>query len=478
MIKPSGMRYLLLFCTLFVVLQLTAQRVVVSDELPLRNDISYDVIGELKGRILLFRNRPDKFEIQAFDENMRNSWSKEIELEKRQPMVIGVNTLRDSFTIFYHHRDKGNTIIRADHFDPSANKRQTAVLKDYGFTFFTPNFHWEHSEDRSKVLIYHIDRSTFNVLVFDNASFKLMWEKSFQVDDFTEGVEQFHMLVSNEGNMYMTLERDNVASRREKHSFDLLTCGVGVASVNTASIFMQERVTYDVKFVIDNLNQRFCAGGFYFERNIERAEGYFHLSIPMNDLTNQRLRFHPFDDGFVSDLEGKEIKQNRGLLEVGIHNIILRKDGGMLILGEENRNTTRFSSTVPRMGFDNVSRSTIDYYYNDIFAISIHPDGEEHWKKVLYKKQYSQDDEGAYSSFFLFKTPSNLRLIFNDEIKFENTVSEYLVKGTGDNERHSLLSTELLKLRLRFRDAIQISSDKMVVPSERRGQLRVAKIIL
>jgi hypothetical protein len=71
-----------------------------------------------------------------------------------------------------------------------------------------------------------------------------------------------------------------------------------------------------------------------------------------------------------------------------------------------------------------------------------------------------------------------VRLIFNDEIKFENTVSEYVVKGTGDNERHSLLSTELLKLRLRFRDAIQITGDKMVVPSERRGQLRVAKISL
>jgi hypothetical protein len=113
-----------------------------------------------------------------------------------------------------------------------------------------------------------------------------------------------------------------------------------------------------------------------------------------------------------------------------------------------------------------------------MFAISVHPNGEEHWKKVLYKKQYSQDDQGIYSSYFLFKTPQNVRLIFNDEIKFENTVSEYLVKGNGINERHSLLSTELLKLRLRFRDAVQISADRVIVPSERRGQLRVAKIIL
>lgn len=472
------MRHLLLLFVLLTTFQLSAQRVVVSEELPLRNDISYDVIGELKGRVLLFRNRTDKFEIQAFDENMRSSWSKEIELEKRQPSIIGVNSLRDSFTVIYHHRDKGNTIVRADHFDPSANKRQTLLLKDYGFTFFTPTFRLERSEDRSKVLIYHIDRSTFNVLVFDNASFTLLWEKSFQIDDFTDGVDVMHMLVSNDGEMFMVLEKDNVMSRREKHRFDLFVCSPASPSINQFAIFMEDKVTYDVKFIIDNLNHRFCGGGLYFERNIERAEGYFHLSLPRNDLLSHRLRFHPFDDSFVSDLEGKEIRQNRGLVEIGINNIVLRKDGGMLIFGEENRNSTRFSTNVPRMGFDNVSRNTIDYYYNDIFAISVHPDGEEHWKKVLYKKQYSQDDDGAYSSFFLFKTPSNLRLIFNDEIKFENTVSEYLIKGTGDNERHSLLSTELLKLRLRFRDAIQISGDKMVVPSERRGQLRVAKIIL
>ena len=215
------MKYLLLICALLATLKISAQQVVVSEELPLRNDVSYDVIGELKGRVLLFRNRMDKFEIQAFDENMRSSWSKEIELEKRQPSVIGVNNLRDSFTVIYHHRDKGNTILRADHFDPSANKKQTLLLKDYGFTFFTPNFHWERSEDRSKVLVYHIDRSTFNVLVFDNASFKVLWEKSFQVDDFTEGVDVLHMLVSNAGEMYMVLEKDNVLSRRKN---TVLTC--------------------------------------------------------------------------------------------------------------------------------------------------------------------------------------------------------------------------------------------------------------
>ena len=111
-----------------------------------------------------------------------------------------------------------------------------------------------------------------------------------------------------------------------------------------------------------------------------------------------------------------------------------------------------------------------------MFVISIHPDGKTHWKTILHKKQYSQDDDGIYSSFFLFKTPSNLRFLFNDEIRYENTVSEYVLNGVGAYERKSLLSTANLDLRLRFRDAMQVSAQELIVPSERRNRLRLVKL--
>ena len=81
-----------------------------------------------------------------------------------------------------------------------------------------------------------------------------------------------------------------------------------------------------------------------------------------------------------------------------------------------------------------------------------------------------------YSSYFLFKTPSSLRFLFNDEVKYENTVSEYVLKGNGQAERNSLLSTENLKLRLRFRDAIQVDANELIIPSERRNRLRLVRL--
>ena len=63
-----------------------------------------------------------------------------------------------------------------------------------------------------------------------------------------------------------------------------------------------------------------------------------------------------------------------------------------------------------------------------------------------------------FSSYFLVKTPKSLRFLYNDEVKYENPVSEYVVRGNGTAKRNALFSTHGKKLKLRIRDALQISS--------------------
>jgi hypothetical protein len=137
----------------------------------------------------------------------------------------------------------------------------------------------------------------------------------------------------------------------------------------------------------------------------------------------------------------------------------------------------RRSGATNRNFYDSGARAVIDYYYDELIVISVHPDGETHWKSILHKKQYSQDDNGIYSSYFLFKTPGNLRFLFNDEIRQENTVSEYVLNALGEYNRKGLLSTEHLDLKLRFKDAVQVDANAVVVPSERRNRLKLMKLV-
>ena len=73
--------------TIFLAFNLSAQIVSFTEEIPLRTEIGYEIIGELKGRTLLFKNRPNDPEIQAFNEKMRELWTKKIKLDKRNPNI-------------------------------------------------------------------------------------------------------------------------------------------------------------------------------------------------------------------------------------------------------------------------------------------------------------------------------------------------------------------------------------------------------
>ncbi|GJM31099.1 MAG: hypothetical protein DHS20C18_01000 [Saprospiraceae bacterium] len=454
---------------------LFAQQIVVSEDIPLRNDAAYELIGELKGNMLLFRDQNFTYEVQGFNDQMRMTWTKDIELDKRSPKVLGIATSKEDFTVFYRFRDKGNTILKAHKYDPAANLIDSVTIYDFGFLFFTPGFEIIRSEDRSKALIYYIEKQeTLRAFSYDVDSMHLLWDKSIPLEDFSYNQDFQQMMVDNAGNMHMILSRDNFRSRRKPHHYEVIEYNGGSAQFNNYRVSMENRLTYDVYFNYDNLNKKLVAGGLYSEKNPERALGLFYLNVDPKNPKDRTLKFLEFDTEFISNVKGKEVDKNKGLTELSVQEIVLRRDGGILLIAEQNRHLERLGGNSGR--FYDSGRFNTDYYYDELFVVSIHPDGQEHWKTILHKKQYSQDDEGMYSSYFLFKTPSNLRFLFNDEIRPENTVSEYVVNGRGDFDRNSLLSTENLELRLRFRDAIQVDANRIVIPSERRNRLKLVRL--
>jgi len=241
------------------------------------------------------------------------------------------------------------------------------------------------------------------------------------------------------------------------------------------TISMESKLSFDVVFSYDNLNQNLVAGGLYSIKNLNRANGYFSMIVSTSNPKNHNLKFVPFDDDFVSDLEGKRIKENKGINDVEIREVVFRRDGGMLLIYEMTKLYERRLNSSRNTGGVGLSY-TVDYYYDNLFIISVHPDGDTHWKNILHKKQYSQDDGASYSSYFLLKTPMNLRLLFNDEIRHENTVSEYVLTGKGELDRNSVFSTENQDIRLQFTNAMQIASNELLVPSVRRNQLRLVRV--
>lgn len=456
-------------------LQAGAQQINVSEDIILRNDIAYEIIGKLGGQTLLFRNQAATFEVQAFNDRMHESWTKELVLDRRNPRVLSLISSPDDFTLLYLFRQGNETILKAHKYNPAANLVDSITIKNLGYLFYSPRFQVTYSEDRSKALAYYIDQQNImRIFSFDVAQMALLWEKNLAIDSPYDNTDYLQALVDNNGRMYYIRDRDNYRLRADEHYFDFFTYD-GVGETVVYRIDMKDKFTYDVFFSVDNLNNRLVGAGFYSDRDNVNADGYFYLSIPPVLPQKYELTFTPFDNEFLSALLGREFKNNRGLQDVAAQGVVLRRDGGVLLIAERFRLLERRGPTTRAMN-DGALRLMIDYYYDEILTVSINPDGKLHWQAILHKKQYSQDDEGIYSSYFMMKTPGQLRFLFNDEIRYENTVSEYVISGLGDRDRHSLFSTEKLDLRLRFRAATQISATEVIIPSEKRNRLKLVRL--
>jgi hypothetical protein len=472
------MKKLSLFFLFFFPLLAFAQVLTVSEEIPINNDVAYDIIGEYGNHVLLFRDSKTQFKIQAFNAQMRESWSKDLELDKRLPRILGIVPDDDSFSLIYSFRDKGNTLIKVHRYDPAANLVDSTLLVNLGYLFFTPNFQFARSEDRSKLLLYYAEnQDILRAYTFDLPTQALLWERSFMPEGFSYGRDFVQAIVDNRGEANFLLQKDNFRSRNKQHYYEIHTYN-GSGETVSKIIPMEGYLTYDVFFEADNLNQQIVGVGLYALDNSERAEGYFYLNYqPSAAEIPFQLVFQPFTAAFLQNLLGRDYREGKGLNETNVRGVVLRRDGGALLIAERNKQLQRRTgSAAARPYFDNNGSNLVDFYYEEVFISSIHPDGELHWETILHKKQYSQDDGGIFSSYFLFETPGRLRFLFNDEIRYENTVSEYVINGLGEYDRNSLFSTTNLDLRLRFRNAVQINASTLVIPSERRNRLKLVKL--
>lgn len=449
------------------------QTITISEELPLRNDYSYTILGWVGKDLMLFRNKGSEFFVQAFDEEMHLQWEREIEVGPRRGDIIGILANEDRIDLFVGMREKGDYILQHRSYNREITLMDTSTIGIVGNIFITPRILMTESEDERKVVIYRESGNGLYLYSYDLDSKKVLWEKEL---NFPQGnlVRNYASLeVSNQGAFYLTMEPDRFLQKVQ--SLEVFSYTGDEEEIIHETINMGEFQVYDYYAQYDNMHQKLILTGLYSDRNIARAQGFYYVKYEQGDIHD--LHFLPFDETLLAEVHGKEITNVRGLADFNVQKIALRQDGGAVIIAELNKEFSRRSTLPVRRDNGAFSRGGwVDYYYEDLILFAIHPDGSEHWKKVLRKRQYSQDDDAIYSSFFLFKTPGRLRFLFNDEIKQENTVGGYEVTGTGYVERKTVFNTDYQRLKLRFKDGIQVAYNECIVPSERNNRLNLVRI--
>ena len=474
-------KFLLLFISFFL-LQNTfcaAQSVSISDDVNVRNDAGYEILGRYKGNILLFRDKNNEYEVMAFDEQLHNIWTHELIFAEKKVQILDAVQGTDYFGIIYKTKIKNNNVVKINRFDANAKFIDSALVKNYGNRFVPPNPISIFSEDKKIVLVYSFNQDgRLEGSAFDIENMKLLWQKEIALPENIRPNEEFvQAIVGNNGKAIFIFEKDETAALFGGSAHQYVFCEVNQAQNNSFKIVFKDYATYGIRFDFDNVNQQICGVGLYSDIGKSRAAGCFFLKIKDGF---EQLFLEAFSDDMASAVAGKEIINNKGISDLKPQNIVFRKDGGVVAFFEETRQYSRVSSGMPTSALNSHSETTgrfvMDYYCDNLLVYSFNPNGSLQWKKVLPKKQFSQDDDAVFSSYGLLKTPRAVRVLFNDMVNAETTTSEYIMSGNGLIDRHSMFNTSNQDILLRFQDALQISSDEVLVPSEYRSKLRLVRL--
>jgi hypothetical protein len=474
-------RYFCFSVLLLIILHfgvLSAQKVTVSNEINVRTNYAYDILPNIGENILFYHDRGSEHVFEIYDQNFRYKRTKELFFEKKNAIVLGVTAQEEYFSMVYSYKDEGFSYIRINRYDAFAELIDSSTLISEKSKILNTKHRFIHSDDKSKILLFAPSDGGVNLLLIDNVSLRLMYGFTLIHKDFNFKEDFKKILVNNNGDVYIAGKKDNYFNRKNKDAVMCLKI-TGPEGISTHIIHSDEWLVHNLMLAYDSINDRIIFGGLVSKSDETSSSGYFMQSYSGSAIpAESKISPNFFSLDFLSEFYGKKPGKVKELTGFFCSDMVIRRDGGVILITELQKQFTRRApmTTTGRFGEFVSTRGFVDYYHEDIILLAMYQDGREHWKRILFKKQFSQDDDGIFSSYFLFKTPSRLRLVYNDEIKNNNTVSEYVIDPIGNYERNSVLSTEYQNLKLRFRDAIQIAPNSIIVPSEKSFKINMVRI--
>lgn len=408
------------------------------------------------------------------------TWSSErsIELNGNKWRLVDIYENNDALEILYTTKIEDAPYLILARYNTQGILLQEKKLLDGAIPPIMKNLYAYASENKNWICIRFDDVKTHKSLLLYNRSIDSVYYK-INLNDLLNESDELQvkgLLVSNQGEVYIHGKSEDAEQKRNKKTEYVQAVDINGNLIVQNPIVHNETSLFQTEINIDNLNNRCVFAGLYAEKNGKYPEGYIYCAIH-NNKENTFGKKHPFTPEMLKEWKG-EFNHKREWRdgELKLQDIIFTRNGGSLVFFENTKEISRrpyFSSIDPSTNF---ASRWFDYYFDDVLGVHFDASGNVLWERVLHKRQYSQDDEGIFSSFFIFKTPALLRIIFNDAVNSDGTVSEYLLKPNGDHIRKSVLNTTYKNLNLRFRDAIALSAESILIPSEDNGKLTLVRI--
>lgn len=372
------------------------------------------------------------------------------------------------------------------------------------------SYSFKTSSDSSHIMIFfdkpHEKEGTdkFGFQIY-NSKMELQWESDIDSKYEDELFTVSQRSIDQNGNVYILgrLFKDKVKERvkdKPNYTYRIICYSKGGKEKYDYELKLDDLFLSELTFRIAENGDLICAG-FYSESGTSRIQGVYYLAIDATTLTPKTSSKKEFElDFFMQTLTEKETKKAQKKVEKGkdldlyeynLDNLILREDGGAVLVGEQFfiRVVTTHTSS-PNGG--TTTQTTYHYYYNNLIVINISPAGQIDWSIQIPKRQHSTNDGGYFSSYAMAIVGSKLYFVFNDNeknlyIKDGERIENYssgkssmvvlvTVDQYGEWEKEGIFSKQEVEIMTVPKTCEQITKNQMVIFGDWKKSQKFAKV--
>lgn len=459
---------------------------------------------------------PGKITLEKYDREMHFIHSAELELkEEGRKKVLEKVLMLDGelylFTSFFNRKkDKEYLFVQKINKETLEVDKPSRMIGEYDFAggvfSFGGRIGITLSRDKTKVMVhvdtpnksYEKDELVFKVF---GSEMKEIWGEKVETPYLDKEFGSRGWKLDNDGNVYVIgLVYDGkiiTVGGKSNDQYKILSYRKEGGKPKMYDINADGKFISDLQLAIDDNGDLICAG-FYSDESTFNVKGSYFFKMSGETQAVQSKSFKEFSiESMLSESTEKEKgKAERNarkgkdleLYKYHLDEIIIREDGGAILIGEQF-----YKETISSMAMPNGENSSSDdyYYYNDIVVVNLSPEGEIDWVELVPKFQRSVEDGGYYSSYVYAVANDNLYFVFNDHtgnltrsegdevhpaFGLDNVIVLVEVDKNGKETREALFDINDIHIGIRPKLSEQIYANELILFGERKQTHRFIKL--
>jgi hypothetical protein len=419
--------------------------------------------------------------ITKYNSNLEKEWSKKVLEQNGRKNIDFVAVIGTNILVFVSEFFPAEGVIKTYYYGYDLEGNQQA---DEELLSVYPNqkeqkveLQYELSRNKRKLLCYknlENKRESEEILFYlfdDEGNLAQNGEINLKYPDNHFNVRRVR--VSNQGNIYLLGRFFRTVIAKDSDDFKYLIYRYDTERQQGEEIQIElgDRYISDLAFSLQN--ESIYVAGFYSNRGTDRIAGTVLQQIdPGGNIVLNTSE--AFDEGFLSNyLSNNQINRGSELRNFYLKDIILRSDGGVLMMAEK--------FYITHQSYRDFYGYWVDreiYHYEDVILTSVSASGQIEWHAIVDKNQVAESPAtlsyfhaisgiGVYI-FYEYKPRGNEANVYYNQVGMQGGVSE----------RYPLLKNYHFTNEFYPRFCEQVSNNEAILVyfQNRGGMLSVVKL--